>query len=101
MAVPSAVTQRKEGNTFVAESGMLVSGVTGFGIRTGFYLTNSGNYPIRTELADGANYPMIFDFPSGNSFTINPGQNKIIRSRQYGGYSFISIVNRTRPRWKV
>ena len=78
MAVPSAVTQRKEGNTFVAESGMLVSGVTGFGIRTGFYLTNSGNYPIRTELADGANYPMIFDFPSGNSFTINPGQNKFI-----------------------
>jgi len=78
MAIPSTVTQRAQGNTFVAESGMLVSGVTGFGIRTGFYLTNSGNYPIETKLETPDSYPTAFDFPSGTSFTLTPGKNKFI-----------------------
>ncbi|MEE2745706.1 MAG: hypothetical protein VX617_02370, partial [Pseudomonadota bacterium] len=79
MAVPGTVTKRAEGNTFVAETGMVLTGVTGFGIRTGFYLTNSGNYPIETEVGyTASSTPGIFDFPSGKEFTILAGQNKFI-----------------------
>ena len=79
MAVPGTVTRRAEGNVFVAETGMVLTGVTGFGIRTGFYLTNSGNFPIETEVGyNAAATPGIFDFPSGQDFTILPGQNKFI-----------------------
>lgn len=79
MAAPGTVTRRAEGNLFVAETGMVLTGVTGFGIRTGFYLTNSGTFPIETEVGyNAASTPGIFDFPSGQDFTILPGQNKFI-----------------------
>ena len=63
MALPSTVTQRAEGNDFVDSTGVLVSGVTGFALRTGFYLTNSGNYPIETRISTSENF--AFDIPSG------------------------------------
>ena len=79
MAVPSTVTKRSEGNTFIAVTGMTLTGVTGFGLRTGFYLTNSGSYPIETEVSyNEAQTPGIFTFPSGQDFNILPGQNKFI-----------------------
>ena len=79
MAVPSTVTKRSEGNTFIAVTGMTLTGVTGFGLRTGFYLTNSGSYPIETEVGyNDAQTPGIFTFPSGQDFNILPGQNKFI-----------------------
>jgi hypothetical protein len=79
MAVPSTVTKRSEGNTFIAVTGMTLTGVTGFGLRTGFYLTNSGSYPIETEVSyNDAQTPGIFTFPSGQDFNILPGQNKFI-----------------------
>ena len=79
MSLPSTVTSRAEGNSFVANTGMSLTGVTGFGIRTGFYLTNSGNYPIRTELSySEAPVLGIFDFPSGQQFDILAGTTKFI-----------------------
>ena len=79
MSLPSTVTSRAEGNSFVANTGMSLTGVTGFGIRTGFYLTNSGNYPIRTELLySEAPVLGIFDFPSGKEFDILAGSTKFI-----------------------
>ena len=78
MSIPSAVIERFQGNTFVAFTGMCVSGVTGFGIRTGIYLTNSGNYPIKTVVSTTDQYPSVFSFPSGTSFDINAGKNKFI-----------------------
>ena len=63
MAIPTTVTRRAEGNDFVASTGMLLSGVTGFTLRTGFYLTNSGNYPIETTISTIENF--AFTVPSG------------------------------------
>ena len=79
MALPSAVTSRGDGNDFIATTGMVLTGITGFGIRTGFYLTNSGSHPIQTALGynEGAT-PGIFEFPSGQNFTILPGKSKFI-----------------------
>ena len=71
MALPSAVTSRGDGNNFIATTGMVLTGITGFGIRTGFYLTNSGSHPIETSLGyNEGNTPGIFEFPSGQHFTI-------------------------------
>ena len=79
MSIPSSVTSRIPGNEFLGVTGMSVTGVTGFGIRTGFYLTNSGNYPITTEISYNESFsPKSFNFPSGQSFEIVAGQNKFI-----------------------
>ena len=79
MALPSAVTSRGDGNNFIATTGMVLTGITGFGIRTGFYLTNSGSHPIETSLGyNEGNTPGIFEFPSGQHFTILPGKSKFI-----------------------
>lgn len=78
MSTPSTVIQRANLNDFVAETGMLVSGVTGFTMYTGFYLTNSGNYTIDTAISTDNNYLDSFDYPEGKSFEILPGQHKFI-----------------------
>ena len=80
MSVPSTVTQRAEGNEFVHSTGMLLSGFTGFTIRTGFYLTNSGNYPISTSMTREDTFVDTYDFPSGMNSPVKilPGENKFI-----------------------
>ena len=79
MAIPSTVTKRAENNDFVGVTGMLLSGVTGFSLRTGFYLTNSGNYSIETQIISNTDiYPESYTFPSGKKFEILPGENKFI-----------------------
>ena len=79
MSLPSTVTSRAEGNEFVASTGISLTGVTGFGLRTGFYLTNSGNYPIRTDISYyEAATRGVFEFPSGQKFDILAGQSKFI-----------------------
>lgn len=79
MAIPSTVTKRAENNDFVGVTGMLLSGVTGFSLRTGFYLTNSGNYSIETQIVSNTDiYPESYTFPSGKKFEILPGENKFI-----------------------
>jgi len=80
MSVPSTVTQRAEGNEFVNSTGMLLSGFSGFTIRTGFYLTNSGSYPISTSMTRNDTFVDTYDFPSGmdSPIKILPGENKFI-----------------------
>ncbi|MDA7495841.1 hypothetical protein N8462_01000 [bacterium] len=79
MALPSEVTSRAEGNNFIARTGMVLTGITGFGVRTGFYLTNSGSHGIETSVGyNEGNTPGIFEFPSGQNFTILPGKSKFI-----------------------
>jgi hypothetical protein len=79
MSLPSTVTSRAEGNEFVASTGITLTGVTGFGLRTGFYLTNSGNYPVRTDISYyEAGTQGVFEFPSGQRFDILAGQSKFI-----------------------
>ena len=89
MSVPSTVTQRAEGNEFVNSTGMLLSGFSGFTIRTGFYLTNSGNYPISTSMARDDTFVDTYDFPSGidSPIKILPGENKFIP------FDFTATVN--------
>lgn len=81
MDTPGTVTKRAEGNTFVRSTGLYFAGQTGFGMHTGFYLTNSGNYPIETSIASvSPDFPEVFDFPSGRStpITILPGEHKFV-----------------------
>lgn len=80
MSTPSTVTKRAQNNDFVATTGILLSGVSGFGYTTGFYLTNSGSHSIETSIKEDASsdYPYAFSFPSGKKFTITPGANKFI-----------------------
>jgi len=80
MAVPGTVTKRAQGNTFIGSTGLYVKGQTGFSISTGFYLTNSGNYPIETSLSRSDIYTEVFEFPSGIDvpLTILPGEHKFI-----------------------
>ena len=103
-SLPSTVTQRAEGNDFVAQTGMLLSGITGFGIRTGFYLTNSGNYPIETTItplpwidSDGnigvSAFPQVFQFPSGERFDMLGGQTKFIP------FDFVAVQDNTLGGW--
>jgi len=107
--LPPNVTKRAQDNDFVAHTGMLLSGITGFGIQTGFYLTNSGNYPISTVIttqpaqapdsvsgiwSEGysqSTYPDIFQFPSGKNFEILGGQTKFIP------FDFVAVQNNTLP----
>lgn len=80
MAIPSTVTKRVEGNDFIHSTGITLTGVTGFGITTGFYLTNSGSHGITTQLEfDEAGIGQgMFEFPSGQMFDIPAGVTKFI-----------------------
>ena len=81
MDIPGTVTKRAEGNTFVRSTGLYFAGQTGFGMHTGFYLTNSGNYPIETSIVSvSPDFSEVFDFPSGRNapITILPGEHKFV-----------------------
>ena len=78
------IVDRPNGNTFIPSTGMALPFVqTGFQIRTGFYITNSGNVGI--DLCFNRNNDYIaFTFPSGlkesevSSINIPRGQCKYI-----------------------
>jgi len=58
--------ERIENTDFISNTGMKVFAVTGQSIRTGFYLTNSGNVTLNTYIGYDSPY-QVFDFPSGHS----------------------------------
>ena len=80
MALPSTVTKRAQGNDFIASTGITLTGVTGFSVSTGFYLTNSGSNGISTLLSFDEAYigEGMFGFPSGKKFNIQAGTSKFI-----------------------
>lgn len=85
MTLPSTVTSREQGNTFIASTGMEISVQTGFAIRTGFYLTNSGNYGVDVTVVAGDN-DLAFDFISGVESTISlpAGATRLVPFDFYG-----------------
>lgn len=85
MALPSTVTSRAEGNEFVATTGMEISVQTGFAIRTGFYLTNSGSYGVDVTMVTN-NTDLAFDFISGvqSEISLPAGSTKLIPFDFYG-----------------
>ena len=85
MSIPTTVSKRAENNDFVATTGMLLTGVTGFAYRTGFYLTNSGSHEIETTVTIGNSNQEFFNFPSGQNFLIAPGKNQFIP------FDFVSV----------
>ena len=89
MTVPSTVLHRQEDNDFVARTGMLLTGVTGFAYRTGFYLTNSGSYSITSTIQDTSNNSEFINFPSGQKFSIPAGYHKFIP------FDYIFVGNNT------
>jgi len=58
--------ERIENTDFISNTGMKVFAITGQSIRTGFYLTNSGNTALNTYIGYDTPY-QAFDFPSGHS----------------------------------
>ena len=80
MSLPSTVTKRVQGNDFVHSTGITLTGVTGFGMSTGFYLTNSGSNSIETEILfnEAGIGEGMFDFPSGKRFSVPAGTSKFI-----------------------
>jgi len=80
MALPSTVTKRAQSNDFIASTGITLTGVTGFSVSTGFYLTNSGSNGISTSLSFDEAYvgEGMFGFPSGKKFSIQAGTSKFI-----------------------
>jgi len=89
MTVPSTVLHRQEDDDFVARTGMLLTGVTGFAYRTGFYLTNSGSYSITSTIRDASNNSEFINFPSGQKFSIPAGYHKFIP------FDYIFVGNNT------
>jgi len=85
MALPSTVTSRAEGNEFVATTGMEISVQTGFAIRTGFYLTNSGSYGVDVTMVTN-NTELAFDFISGvqSEISLPAGSTRLIPFDFYG-----------------
>tara|TARA_Y100000034_G_scaffold2148_1_gene2676 strand:- start:1510 stop:6696 length:5187 start_codon:yes stop_codon:yes gene_type:complete len=79
-----STSQRVEGLDFVSNTGLSVYAITGQVLRTGFYLTNSGNSVISTTAAVDSPYT-AFEFPSG--VVTNP-QSYRIRTKP-GHSSFI------------
>ena len=80
-----STVERIENAEFVSNTGMKVFAITGQSIRTGFYLTNSGNVPLSTYINDGnldsISPYQVFDFPSGGLDTpilTAPGQSNFI-----------------------
>lgn len=85
MALPTTVTQRAELNEYVAQTGMAFAVQTGHAIRTGFYLTNSGNAAMTLNITTQNVYD-AFDFISGvnENISINPGSTKFVPFDFYG-----------------
>jgi len=72
--------QRREGLDFVGATGIRTYVATGFSLRTGFYLTNSGNTPIETFLDITSPYS-TFEFPSGDAdspLVTSPGNSTFV-----------------------
>ena len=73
MSLPTAVTQREQGTGYIGVTGMEFAVQTGFGIRTGFYLTNSGTTTVRMTLEEQGDVIEAYDFISGQ---LNNDQDK-------------------------
>ena len=73
MSLPTAVTQRAQGTGYIGVTGMEFAVQTGFGIRTGFYLTNSGTTTVRMTLEEQDDVIEAYDFISGQ---LNNDQDK-------------------------
>ena len=75
----ASTQQRPENTAFVSNTGLSTYVVTGFSMRTGFYLTNSGRYPLETRIERNDAFK-AFEFPSGISepIPIPPGKNAFI-----------------------
>jgi phage-related protein len=75
----ASTQQRPENTAFVSNTGLSTYVVTGFSVRTGFYLTNSGRYPLETRIERNDAFK-AFEFPSGISepIPIPPGKNAFI-----------------------
>lgn len=93
MSLPTAVTQRAEGTGYVGVTGMEFAVQTGFAIRTGFYLTNSGTSNVIMQLQLVGNDFEAYDFISGvyspqdsqdERVTILAGSTKFIPFDFYG-----------------
>jgi len=94
MSIPTAVTQRAEGTGYIGVTGMEFAVQTGFAIRTGFYLTNSGTTSVRMTLeldSSAHNFDQTYDFISGTydvnddrRVTILAGSTKFIPFDFYG-----------------
>ena len=72
--------QRREGLDFVGATGIRTYVATGFSLRTGFYLTNSGNTAIETFLDIDSPYE-TFEFPSGrhdSPMVTSPGKSTFV-----------------------
>jgi len=72
--------ERIENTDFISNTGMKVFTITGQSIRTGFYLTNSGNVTLNTYIGYDNPY-QVFDFPSGHSHNpvvTSPGSSSFI-----------------------
>lgn len=84
-----SIYNRPNGNQFIPSTGMDFGNVqTGFSIRTGFYLTNSGNNSIYTTIERSNEYP-AFDFPSGVNSAIPIGRGQC----KYVEFDFYSIFD--------
>ena len=86
MSTPSTVTNRAQGNTYIGVTGMEIAVQTGFAIRTGFYLTNSGNSTVLMDLELASTEYDAFDFISGqdSQVVIPAGFSKLIGFDFYG-----------------
>lgn len=86
MSLPSTVTQRAQGNTYIGNTGMEIAVQTGFAIRTGFYITNSGNSSMEMDLDYISTKYDAFDFLSGlnEPVTIPAGSSRLIGFDFYG-----------------
>ena len=82
-----STVQRRQGDDFVGNTGLGTYIVTGFSMRTGFYLTNSGAHTLETRISrkdtsSNPNQPPFkaFEFPSGidDPIIIKPGDNAFI-----------------------
>ncbi len=62
----TSVRARAQNTEFVENTGIPVYVPTGFTLRTGFYLTNSGNITTKTTLDTSQNEYSVFEFPSGS-----------------------------------
>lgn len=76
------VKSRQENAEFVDNTGLAVFGMTGFALRTGFYLTNSGSDAILTKFSKNqlSGAQEAFEFPSGivDPISIAPGSTKFV-----------------------
>ena len=75
-----STSQRVEGLDFVSNTGLSVYAITGQVLRTGFYLSNSGNSVISTTASIISPYT-AFEFPSGTPATpikTKPGHSTFI-----------------------